>query len=472
MRIICDRGRMTYPDENGIQLLKHAAHPVVVLVHGYSFDPVRPGPDNPFDGQFEDWKRALGNRHYVEFGWYSAPRTMGGIIEAWRNGHATTYGRAWSLAEQAGRMLAGILDESRRPVSVVAHSLGTRVVCEAMKLVRPGAVGRVLFWNGAEYVRNARAAALAAPDTTFLNIAVRTDGVLERLGDVFAPGSGRCVGNDGLAPDAPLNWTDVFLDDDDLGKWENLTGASLRGDDPSSIGDHWESYRHAGNWPLYREFLDGSGMFGIAEAPGDPPGSPDDLFGCFLERLLVREGGASLRPAAEDPGGPTRQGISQRFLDSLNRRTPASYPQSVFDLTDGMVAQIYRSEFFDPIRIPALAAHCRAAGQGRHLPELVFDIGVMSGTGLAARLLQGALVETTGRPIAVDGILGAETLACFRAALDSGAAETLTGEIISSRLAFLDALPNAAANPGWRSRTLSFVPSAGPSGDGRPRGVM
>ena len=232
MKIICDRGRITMPAENGRAGLQDIPGQAVMLVHGYSFDPTRPGADNPFETQFLEWKTALGDRRYVEFGWYSAPRTARGIFDAWRSGHATTYSRAWSLAEETGRRLAGILNETTGPVSIVAHSLGTRVVCEALNRTRPGKVGRVLFWNGAEYVSNARRTAIARPDSLFLNVAARCDDVLERLGDVFAPGSGRCVGNDGLAPSAPANWTDVFLDDSASRDWAAATGASLLGDDP------------------------------------------------------------------------------------------------------------------------------------------------------------------------------------------------------------------------------------------------
>ena len=456
MKIICDSGRITAPGGNGKTGLRDIPGPAVVLVHGYSFDPTRPGADNPFETQFMEWKRALGDRRYVEFGWYSAPRTARGILDAWRNGHATTYGRAWSLAEQAGGLLAAILNEASGPVSIVAHSLGTRVACEALNRTLPGKVGRVLFWNGAEYVRNARRTAIARPDILFLNVAARCDDVLERLGDVFAPGSGRCVGNDGLAPDAPANWTDVFLDDSASRDWAAATGASLRGDDPRSIGDHRESFRHRGNWPLYRAFLDGAGIFGI---PGDDTGAgddPDAVFRWYLDRLLAREGGDSERPVSADPGGVTRNGISQRFLDALNDRTGGGYPASVLELSDAEIAEIYRAEFYAPLRIPALSGICREAGIDRRLPEILFDIGVMSGTGNAARLLQRGLAGITGDAVVVDGIVGPETLACFRSVTGSNRAEDLLAAIIRSRLAFLDSLPHAAANPGWRRRTLSF----------------
>lgn len=461
MKIICDRGRITMPGGNGETGLRDSSGPAVVLVHGYSFDPTRPGADNPFEGQFPEWKTALGDRRYVEFGWYSAPRTARGIVDAWCNGYATTYGRAWSLAEEAGRLLAGLLNEARCPVSIVAHSLGTRVVCEALNRTRPGRVGRVLFWNGADYVRNARRAALASPATLFLNVAARCDDVLERLGDVFAPGAGRCVGNDGLATDTPANWTDVFLDEAASRDWAAATGASLRGDDPRSIGDHRESFRHAGNWPLYRAFLDGTGIFGV---PGDDAGGgarPDADFRWFLERVLAREGGTSRRPAAADPGGVTRNGISQRFLDALNDRSGDAYPASVTGLSDAEIATIYRVEFFEPLRIAALHGICRAAGIDRRLPEILFDIGVMSGTAAAARLFQGSLAEVTGDRIAVDGILGPETLGCFESAVRAGRAEELLAAVIRSRLAFLERLPNSSANPGWRTRTLSFREGTG-----------
>jgi lysozyme family protein len=107
-----------------------------------------------------------------------------------------------------------------------------------------------------------------------------------------------------------------------------------------------------------------------------------------------------------------------------------------------------------------LTGICQEAGIDRRLPEILFDTGVMSGTETAARLLQRCLAGISGSRVAVDGIVGPETLACFRSVTASNRSDDLLAAFIRARLEFLDSLPNAAANPGWRARTMSFRTSA------------
>jgi pimeloyl-ACP methyl ester carboxylesterase len=224
--------------------------PVTVLVHGYAFDPLAPGEDNPFLTVFPEWCRALGQRKYLEFGWYSVPSSPGAVLSAWSRGHWTTYRYAWSLADRAGEVLAAVLEGLTGSSAIVGHSLGSRVALRAARDCSSFGLKKVLLWNGAEYVRTARETSFSCPDIEFLNVVSPDDRVLERLGDVFAPGSGRCVGNDGLGADRPDNWRDMEIDDF-LGR----APLNSRSEEAIFRRDHWNSFRHPGFWPEYRKFL-------------------------------------------------------------------------------------------------------------------------------------------------------------------------------------------------------------------------
>ncbi len=432
---------------------------ITILIHGYSFDPMTTGPDNPFQNQYPIWKRALGKRGYVEFGWYSAPRSFPSIWSAWRSGHWTTYGWAWDLAEQAGEALAQALSLYDGEIVIVAHSLGSRVVNCALNKLPVNRVSKVMFWNGADYIRNAERVAVRSTETRFLNIYCPDDTVLERLGDVFAPDSGRCIGNDGLSEQAPRNWIDVDLDAPVYADWAEQLETITRGDNPYEVGDHWETFRYPGNWPLYRAFLNDMPPFA---AKTDIPVvlSADQVFDRFLANLLKREGGFVHRRKSDDPGGATSRGISSRFLSSLRLNDRWSQlPPDVRKLTEKQVAEIYREIFFDPLQLPEIALLCQTCGTGLSLPEFLFDIAVMSGVRSSAVLLQEELSDSLKIPLAVDGIVGPQTISAFSDMLDRRKYDQCLRSLVASRLRWLEQLSHSDANPGWISRTLSFLPA-------------
>ncbi|MEH6477692.1 MAG: hypothetical protein V7727_18515, partial [Sneathiella sp.] len=115
----------------------------VFMVHGYNHDPnsmkhsaFAPG------AAFSTWAGHLPQPEYFKypFEWYSGLQWRDGF-KAWRNGHLTSY--AWSysqLAVKAGETLAryGLA----RGSDVVCHSLGSRVVLQALN-VKPNLFRRV-----------------------------------------------------------------------------------------------------------------------------------------------------------------------------------------------------------------------------------------------------------------------------------------------------------------------------------------
>ena len=110
-----------------------------------------------------------------------------------------------------------------------------------------------------------------------LNVTVRADDVLNKLGSVFAPEAfiKSVVGQSGIE-NPPDHWLDICLDDE--GVQERASAASyknLRGDNPNNIADHWYSYRHADNWPLFCDFLNGMRSLSQLRDIALPPPEPD-----------------------------------------------------------------------------------------------------------------------------------------------------------------------------------------------------
>ena len=229
----------------------------ILLVHGFQYDPDAEGRDNPHNHTFPRWEEMLGDVPTVRHAWFSVPLTRRNVWRSWRHGRWNRYRWAWDLAHDEALRVANRLRGFAEPADIVCHSLGSRVVVEALSLGAPAA--RVLFLNGAEYLDAAARVARRRSEIGFFSVSVATDDVLNKLGR-FAPGfGGEFVGNTPLGLLASLNWTDLPLDDANFqGTMRELYGWDLAGDNPESVGDHWYSFEHEENWPLYRAILDRS----------------------------------------------------------------------------------------------------------------------------------------------------------------------------------------------------------------------
>jgi lysozyme family protein len=158
-----------------------------------------------------------------------------------------------------------------------------------------------------------------------------------------------------------------------------------------------------------------------------------------LARLLVHEGGYSNHPS--DPGGPTNWGITIRDARAYWKQDATA--SDVRNLPLAVAKSIYRSKYW-----AALACDELPAG----VDYAVFDYGVNSGIGRAAKVLQRLLgvhsaSKTKGRrrpssradavdALADDGTIGPRTLAAAACA-DAG---RLIDAICDERLAFLQGL--------------------------------
>lgn len=97
-----------------------------------------------------------------------------------------------------------------------------------------------------------------------------------------------------------------------------------------------------------------------------------------LRRLLVHEGGNDDDP--RDPGGRTSRGIIQSEWN-VWRNTHAGLPSDVWQAPQGQVEAIYKEKYWDVLScddLPAGVDYC------------VFDYGVNSGVGRAARVFKNA----------------------------------------------------------------------------------
>lgn len=207
-----------------------------LLIHGYNWDHSK---DDVQGTQYALWRQFVPSpaRGFL---WNSAPSWW----DAWAHERVHPYHRAWDLAEKAGEEVAHYLWQTKNPHVVICHSLGSRVVIQALTqcIWKCPSLRAVLIFNGAEASRNARVAAFVYPEVKFYNVVVKSDDVLRLAGGLFTPGKvyEPVIGYHGLS-NPPPNWRNI-----DLG---------TAGDNPDSMRDHWWSFRNPANHSRWRELL-------------------------------------------------------------------------------------------------------------------------------------------------------------------------------------------------------------------------
>ena len=123
-----------------------------------------------------------------------------------------------------------------------------------------------------------------------------------------------------------------------------------------------------------------------------------------IELVLKHEGGLSLHPA--DKGGPTKYGISLKFLrqHKMDMNGDSEIDEvDVSTLTRDEAIEIYLKEFWCKYKYDAI--------NDEKIAIKVFDLCVNMGPIRIHKILQTAMNELAGRNIvAVDGILGPKTI--------------------------------------------------------------
>lgn len=160
-------------------------------------------------------------------------------------------------------------------------------------------------------------------------------------------------------------------------------------------------------------------------------------FDACLAHVLASEGGWSDHPA--DPGGATMNGVT---LATYRKYRPQATKAELRQISDEMVAQIYRSGYWDAVHGDDLPAG---------LDLVAFDAAVNSGVRRASKWLQSAVGA------AADGQIGPKTLM---------AAQTVKVPIaiaraLQARKSFLISLPTwKTFGRGWTNRLNRVEASA------------
>ncbi len=109
-------------------------------------------------------------------------------------------------------------------------------------------------------------------------------------------------------------------------------------------------------------------------------------FELAVSKILEREGGSTYTNDPEDPGGETKFGISK-----------AAHPkEDIANLTEDRAKEIYRANYWDPIRGDDV--------ERQDIAEVIFDTAVNMGVYTAIRMTQKAAGTYP------DGIMGVKTL--------------------------------------------------------------
>ena len=149
-----------------------------------------------------------------------------------------------------------------------------------------------------------------------------------------------------------------------------------------------------------------------------------------LRRLLAHEGGYGNHPS--DPGGPTKYGIT--IADYRRYVKPDASAADVKAMPVAQAKAIYRLKYWDALACDRLPAGLDCA---------VFDYGVNSGTGRAAKVLR----QVAGAPV------GGGIDAAVLARIATRDVATLIGAVCDERMAFLRRLKTFAVfGKGWTRR--------------------
>ena len=252
----------------------------IMIVHGFIFDEPNIDSLNSANLDFRPQIETLVGQPVELYQWYSAPfglnapretfysiyNTIKVWVRSWYEGYADPY--SWCYNELVRHAQPGLTKaindnyaRTGEKLILIGHSLGTRMVLETATQSM-NCIDKIILLNGAELVENVMPF-LPSITCPVLNIAVKNDGVLADLGSKFSgDGTGACIGHIGLEDKAPVNWTDIIIDDDVAITIAKARGWDIEGDDGSDFIDsltrnHWYSYRNLNNAPLIRAFING-----------------------------------------------------------------------------------------------------------------------------------------------------------------------------------------------------------------------
>ncbi|PRZ48879.1 alpha/beta hydrolase [Tritonibacter scottomollicae] len=244
----------------GIARVARVPGPVVIMVHGYKYQPGNPNhcPHRhilSLDPQHLPWRAPSWPRQ-LGFG---LGRKDEGLAVAFGWDARGTLASAQGRAVAAGRALARVIrslhaDAPERGIHIIAHSLGTEVALEALHWLPSGAVRRVISLAGASYQSRVDKA-LSTPagrNTEFFNVTSRENDAFDFMFESLtrSPTRGdRAIGHGFEAVNA------VTLQLDCLDTLKHLSQMGHPIGLPERRVCHWSAYMRPGALRFYKRLI-------------------------------------------------------------------------------------------------------------------------------------------------------------------------------------------------------------------------
>lgn len=152
-----------------------------------------------------------------------------------------------------------------------------------------------------------------------------------------------------------------------------------------------------------------------------------------FDLLITHEGGFVHRSFADDPGGATKYGITEKVARYNG------YSGEMRDLTLEFAKSIYRKDYWDS---------CKCDEMPDEIRYPLFDASVNSGSKQAIKWLQSSV------GVKADGVIGSVTMQSIRLAQPL----IIRQQMIGKRLRFMTELSNWTANAkGWSRRIAAIL---------------
>ena len=146
---------------------------------------------------------------------------------------------------------------------------------------------------------------------------------------------------------------------------------------------------------------------------------------------------------------PTNSGISQNWYDAYKKQNPAfakEYPESVEDLTQDQVDNLYCQGFYKPNHIETINDDFTA--------EHIFDMNVNIGGPKSASIIQNSINDISDEQVSTSGGVGTQTISAINN-LTEDELRRLNNRMVNRRKKYYDSLNNKKY-PGWYSRANLF----------------
>lgn len=219
------------------------------------------------------------------------------VPDFYKQAYARAEHAAWVLANALSAVAGAVKD---RPIDLFCHSLGSRVVVQALRqmagkkspdLTR---LGRIVVVGGAEYNVEARKMLTAVENAmftapAFYNFMGRRDRVLTHIAGKFHPidpDLTEPVGTAGLGGTDHPHWVDVQLDKDEAGKhpfgdWvRNPDKPRIAGREPVGsthplgVLNHWYYFTNPANMEVFRAIFRDRANWTVEQLKAVPKSSP------------------------------------------------------------------------------------------------------------------------------------------------------------------------------------------------------